>query len=799
MNLPPSCLGHPVTPSPRRRVGRVLTVCGFFIALSVFSQNAPPPPPPPAPQVVPEVQIDHANDLYQHEDYPNAIAEYQKFLELFPDNPQAMAAQYRVGECYRELGQKQDAERQFVLVVKRYPNTEVSRRSIYRLGETRYLDGQYAEAVEVLAPLLSKKDTPAPLRNGAAFYSAKSLVEQKKWSDAEKILEPVSKSANLEDLAPYILELMGRIYRVQSKKKEALAVWEEAMKLKVPDSLSVDILLQIASLRLETGDPKGALAAYTELENHPLSQEYAPAAAVGFLRAAYQSEQYKRITDVDQKWYQSVPEEYRAEASYLIGSAHRRSFQWEPAIAWFEKNLKEFPDSPYAESAAYEALACYGAVNEEKQLQSAGKAFLAAHPASTLAMNVHFLVAESCFKEKQYAEALAHYEEVSQKTDHADMKTDAFYKKAWCLQNLDRKDKAQSAFVEFADLYPKNENADDALYMAATVASEQARWDDAVKLLTRLIDQYPQHPFTAATFELAMAQGRLKDFASMEKNLTVFLQKFPRHGRQYEADYWLGWIATQRKDWDQALRYFNAAAKKDDTPFYDEVRMRRAVVYYYLGKLDDAQKELLYFADRGKIKDLPLEVIRWTAQKQLDLFHYAEAINAYRWYLETARTRTQVSDAQMGLARAHAGKRNWAEAVQAYRKVILGEGNSDLGMEARLGVARAIIEKGDDLDPAQRYVNEVLTERPEGLLNARARLVQGDILVVQKKDKEAGAQYYSVGVLFDNPELSPWAMKLASEAFERAGDMAEARRIRDELAKKYPKAAGDKPGKLRKP
>jgi TolA-binding protein len=303
-----------------------------------------------------------------------------------------------------------------------------------------------------------------------------------------------------------------------------------------------------------------------------------------------------------------------------------------------------------------------------------------------------------------------------------------------------------------------------------------------------LLDQYPNQPYTAAMFELAMAQGRLKNFDAMEKNLKGFLEKYPRHGSQYEANYWLGWLATLRKDWQEALRRFNAAAKKEGTPFYDEVRARRAVVYYYLGKVDDAQKELAYFAGRGKIKEQSLEVIRWAAQNQLDRFHFPQAVEAYRWYLEAAKTKAQLTEAQMGLARAHAGNRSWSEAIQAYKKVIASEGNTDLGMEARLDAARAIIEKGDNIDPAQRYVSEVLTERPEGLLNARARIMQGDILVVQKKDKEAGAQYYSVGVLFDHPDLSPWAMKLAVEAFERAGDMAEASRIRAELAQKYPKA-----------
>jgi TolA-binding protein len=466
--------------------------------------------------------------------------------------------------------------------------------------------------------------------------------------------------------------------------------------------------------------------------------------------------------------------------------------QWEPAIAWFEKGLKEFPDSPYAESAAYEALSCYGAMNEEKKLQSAGNAFLARHKDSAMAVNVHFLVAESCFKEKHYAEALAHYDEVARAGADADMKADAAYKKAWCLQNLGEKEKARKAFLEFCDLFPKDEHADDAIYLSATLASEQARWDDAVKSLSRLIEQYPNHSFPSAMFDLAMAQGRLKDFDSMERNLKAFLEKFPRHSRQYEADYWLGWLATQKKDWAGALKWLNAAAKKEDTSFYEEVRMRRAVVYYYLGRPDDAREELVFFAGRGRIKEQPLEVIRWVAQNQLDRFRFPQAIESYRWYLEAAKTKAQITEAQMGLARSHAGAKNWNEAIGAYKKVIVAEGNGELGMEARLGAVRAIIEKGDDLDPAQKLVNEVLTERPEGLINARARLLQGDILVVQKKDKEAGRQYLSVEILFpDDQELAPWAMKLAAEAFERAGDMAEARRVRDELAKKYPNAVAE--------
>lgn len=782
----------------------------LFLAGALAAQEMPdmpdisemPPPPPSAqaesavapPAVVPEVQLDHANNLYEHEDYAQAVVEYQKFLDLFPKNPQAMVAQYRLGECYRELGEKEKAEKQFTLVTKLYPKAEVGLRSIYRLGEMRYLDGRLAEAVTTLAPLLAQKGVPPPLRNGAAFYSARSLVDQQKWPEAEKILTPVAREKNLEELGPYIHELMGRIYRAQAKNTEAITSWEEGLKQKPPDSLLVDLLLQVASLRLETGDAKGALAAFTQLQKQTLPKEYVPVVAVGILRAAYQAGQYKRITTEDRKWFERVPEEYRAEASYLIGSAHRRAGQWEPAIGWFEKGLKQFPDSAYAESAAYEALACYGAMNEEKQLQAAGNAFLARHKDSAMALNVHFLVAESCFKEKQFADALAHYDEVARAADDVEMKADASYKKAWCLQNLGEKEKARNAFLEFADQHSKHENADDAVYLSATLASEQARWEDAVKSLNRLIEQYPNHAFPSALFDLAMAQGRLKDFEAMERNLKSFLEKFPKHARQYEADYWLGWLATQRKDWAGALKWLNAAAKKEDTSFYEEVRMRRAVVYYYLGRADDARTELAYFAGRGKIKEQPLEVIRWVAQNQLDRFRYPQAIESYRWYLETAKTKPQLTEAQMGLARSYAGAKNWSEAIQSYKKVIAAEGNSELGMEARLGAVRAIIEKADDLDPAQKLVNEVLTEQPEGLINARARLLQGDILVVQKKDKEAGRQYLSVEILFpDDQELAPWAMRLAAEAFERAGDMAEARRVREELAKKYPKSAGEGP------
>jgi len=55
--------------------------------------------------------------------YKQAIAEYRKLLEHYPDNAKVPEAMLKIGLSYRELGKKSAARKQFAELIARFPDS----------------------------------------------------------------------------------------------------------------------------------------------------------------------------------------------------------------------------------------------------------------------------------------------------------------------------------------------------------------------------------------------------------------------------------------------------------------------------------------------------------------------------------------------------------------------------------------------------------------------------------------------------------------------------------------------------
>ena len=89
-------------------------------------------------------------------------------------------------------------------------------------------------------------------------------------------------------------------------------------------------------------------------------------------------------------------------------------------------------------------------------------------------------------------------------------------------------------------------------------------------------------------------------------------------------------------------------------------------------------------------------------------------------------------------------------------------------------------------DAAQKSIDETLFIQPEGKLNARALLLRGKLETAQAKPADAGKTFMSIAVLYDDEELTPQALRLAQEAFEKAGQSTDAAKAADELKTRFP-------------
>jgi TolA-binding protein len=69
-------------------------------------------------------------------------------------------------------------------------------------------------------------------------------------------------------------------------------------------------------------------------------------------------------------------------------------------------------------------------------------------------------------------------------------------------------------------------------------------------------------------------------------------------------------------------------------------------------------------------------------------------------------------------------------------------------------------------------------------------LLAGDVQFERGKFEEAGKAFMSVALLFDDPAITPRALKKAATAYQRAGNSAEAEKVVKQLRERYPKDAG---------
>ena len=87
---------------------------------------------------------------------------------------------------------------------------------------------------------------------------------------------------------------------------------------------------------------------------------------------------------------------------------------------------------------------------------------------------------------------------------------------------------------------------------------------------------------------------------------------------------------------------------------------------------------------------------------------------------------------------------------------------------------------------AQELAEEILRLQPEGRFNAEARHLLGEIFFAQKKYDEAGKYFISVGVLYDDPDLTPKSLSRAIQTFQILGESNQVQHLQQELQNKYP-------------
>jgi tetratricopeptide (TPR) repeat protein len=292
--------------------------------------------------------------------------------------------------------------------------------------------------------------------------------------------------------------------------------------------------------------------------------------------------------------------------------------------------------------------------------------------------------------------------------------------------------------------------------------------------------------------------GQQNDNEQMAATFRLLLKEYPDTPPAIaaEGNYWIGWVAYENKDYKTAAPALAKARDLDKEQYFERASLRVMLSYFYQEDREAVAREIDTYTSGGGKTQVPEEVLRWLGQTYAKAAAAAEdpeerttLLGRGAKYLDML-VRRDDADAEDFLlhARTQLDLERFEQAMEPLEKHLetLKDPLDRVQALLLLGEAQVGLK---NLDAAQKTADSALTLQPDGVLNARARVLAGDIDVARGQSEKAAKIYESVSVVIDDESVTPIALEKAVSAYRGAGLDAEAKRLLNLLQSRYPEYA----------
>ena len=135
-----------------------------------------------------------ADFLYEQGDYLRAVGEYQRYLfSLSEESEESEQIRYKIALCYRFAGENEQAIRNFEMLLRSRPQSQLASRAYYQIGATYFLMDQFEQSTQFL------RETLPHITDAQQYVEAEQLIGlsylmQKQWSEAGGVFKALQGS-----------------------------------------------------------------------------------------------------------------------------------------------------------------------------------------------------------------------------------------------------------------------------------------------------------------------------------------------------------------------------------------------------------------------------------------------------------------------------------------------------------------------------------------------------------------------------------------------------------------------------
>lgn len=221
--------------------------------------------------------------------------------------------------------------------------------------------------------------------------------------------------------------------------------------------------------------------------------------------------------------------------------------------------------------------------------------------------SLYLRYAQAFVQAGRHYEAWTVYESLAEDPAFSEIiRQEAHYRLVVEAQTLERWQDTLRFAWSFVDRYPEAPQAPMVLFFTANAYQQIREYPDAIRILTRLLDDYPGHPFYPRwRFTRGFNYLLLEDNAKARDDFALYLQNYPETNLATNAALWhaVSWFFD--KQYDSALEELDALLAKTPGDHYlrPEIEYRRGAVLYarreYEPALEQIDGYLARFPDDG--------------------------------------------------------------------------------------------------------------------------------------------------------------------------------------------------------
>lgn len=738
-----------------------------------------------------EEQLRFADGIFLRGFYESAVGEYLVLLRDFPESAHTAAALYRTGECYRQMGNGQGAERFYKRVVTEFPESAQAARAELRRADLELAAGQYGAAAERLRALWERKGLDAETAWATEYELGLALWKGGDEKAAVEVYERMMESSRKSPYDSYAALDLTTMFDGVKKRAADMPKWFEiAVASAATPTAKAEAMYRWGEWAFRQGNYQEAAELLQSLRVEFPSEKRAAEGRVALGWSLYYLDRAAEAMELAEAVEQSADtEDLAASAAYLQANCLRKLNRDGEALEGYRGILQKYPGTVFASRAGYEVMATHFKRGDFEQALAAAPI----RPEASQAAEVLWMRAESERQLHRTDAARGHLEELA-----ADYAKSAQAPAA--LMRLGEMAREEERFAEAAEWYGRvvEEHPKSEVVPAAMQASALAylRAGDAARALETweaLLKRKPDAETVAdVQLQKALALMELDRNEEAMKALDAVQAATPRGPLFARARYWQGVLHAGRERWaeaEQAMRDSLGATPDSQTAAL--ARLGLALALQRQQRMDEAADQVEpLLADATLVAANP-SLVEWLVRQR---FEQGQTRRALLAATELAHNAPEASWRQMawywvGVCRSQL--EDLEAATVAYEKAIAEDAKTREGAEALLYLAHLDREAGRYDLARSRYSAAADAARDDADLDLRVRAYFG----LGETEESAGAptaaarHFMSVAVLFDDPEWTPHALYRAGLLLKQEGKAAEAAATWKELCDRYPESA----------